>query len=196
MKQLSLALNIVLLILVAILFYLHFNSKKTPPPTVKKEVPVDSQSAPQIAYFEMDSLQANYSYFKDALSQLHSKEQSMNAQLAGLERSYQKKVTEWQQKGPSMSQSEAEAAQRENAQLQQNYQRTKQALEEAYAKQSMDFKKDIKLRIEQFLKDYNKDNRYAYVLSYEPDFIFYKDSSLNITSDLVSGLNATYKKKD
>jgi len=196
MKQLSLALNIVLLILVAVLFYLHFNSKKTPSATVKKEAPVNEQSVPHIAYFEMDSLQANYSYFKDALSLLHGKEQSMNAELAGLERSYQKKVTEWQQKGPTMSQSEADAAQRENAQLQQNYQRTKQALEEAYAKQSMDFKKDIKLKIEQFLKEYNKDNRYAYVLSYEPDFIFYKDSAFNITSDLVKGLNSTYKKKD
>ena len=60
----------------------------------------------------------------------------------------------------------------------------------------MEFNKDIKSKIEEFLKDYNKDNRYAYVLAYVPEFIFYKDSTFDITSDLLDGLNATYKKKN
>src|SRR4051812_17405561 len=166
MKQLSLALNILLLVLVAILFYLHFNNSKkieaSQPRLVTK--PGETPSY-RIAYFDMDSLQANYAYFKDALSHLKEKEQSMNAELSSMERAYQKKVGEWQQKGPSMSQSEADAAQRENVQLQQNYQARKQSLEEGVAKQSMEFKKDIKQKIEDYLKEYNKDNRYAYILA-------------------------------
>jgi outer membrane protein len=202
MKQLSLALNILLLVLVGILYYLHFSGKKDTT-TAKFSKTAATASAVttetpgnRIAFFDMDSLQANYSYFKDALVHLKQKEQSMNAELAGLERAYQKKVGEWQQKGPAMSQSEADAAQRENVQMQQNYQARKQTLEESVAKQSMEFKKDIKLKIEEFLKEYNKDNRYSYILAYEPDFIFYRDTTYDITNDLVSGLNATYKKKD
>ena len=149
----------------------------------------------KIAYFEMDSLQANYNYFKDALNHLKEKEQTMNSELVGMEKAYQKRVNEWQKKGASMSQSEADAAQRENAQLQQAYQSRKQSLEDSFAKQSMEFKKDIKKKIEEYLEEYNKDKNYSYVLSYEPDFIFLKDSTYNITSDLVSGLNANYKKK-
>ena len=59
----------------------------------------------------------------------------------------------------------------------------------------MEFKKDIKKKIEEYLKDYNKDKNYTYILSYEPDFIFLRDTTLNITPDLVKGLNAAYKKK-
>lgn len=194
MKQLSLILNIVLFVLVGILFYYQFKGpKKDATPVVShKAVP---EADTKVAYFEMDSLQANYKYFKDALNHLKGKEQEMNNELAGLERSYQKRVSEWQSKGSSMSQSEADAAQRENAQLQQNYQSRKQSLEESFAKQSMEFKKDIKKKIEEYLKEYNKDRKYSYVLSYEPDFIFLKDTTYNITNDLVDGLNAGYKPK-
>jgi outer membrane protein len=202
MKQLSIALNVLLLVLVGILFYLHFQGE--PKPAVKN-VPVSesnnvvstntSAGSSRIGYFEMDSLQANYNYFKDALSHLKEKERVMNTELAGMEKDYQKKVTEWQKKGAAMSQAEADAAQRENAQLQQAYQVRKQSLEESFGKQSMEFKKDIKKKIEEYLKEYNKDKNYSYILSYEPDFIFLRDTTCNITPDLVKGLNEAYKKK-
>ncbi|HZG24176.1 MAG TPA: OmpH family outer membrane protein [Chitinophagaceae bacterium] len=197
MKQLSIALNILLLVLVGILFYLHFDHRKK----VQKPVAASNTNTAAvhpgsvIGYFEMDSLQANYNYFKDALNQLKEKEKGMNNELSGLERAYQQKVNEWQKRGASMSQAEADAVQRENAQLQQSYQARKQSLEESFARQSMEFKKDIKKKIEVFLLDYNKDKKYSYILSYEPDFIFLRDTTCNITSDLVTGLNAAYKKK-
>ena len=68
MKQLFIALNIVLLVLVGILFYLHFDNKNKivkAAATPTKAVPVSTLT---IAYFEMDSVQANYDYFKDALA--------------------------------------------------------------------------------------------------------------------------------
>lgn len=198
MKQFSIGLNILVLVLIGVLFYLHFDGKnKQVKPLVVKNSTGSNTFVPgsKIAYFEMDSLQANYNYFKDALNHLKEKEQTMNTELAGMEKAYQRRVNEWQKKGASMSQSEADAAQRENAQLQQAYQSRKQSLEESFAKQSMEFKKDIKKKIEEYLEEYNKDKNYSYVLAYEPDFIFLKDSTCNITTDLVAGLNATYKKK-
>ena len=201
MKQLSIALNVLVLILIGILFYLHFQGNNKP---AIKELPVSGRNVisanpgtvpSKIGYFEMDSLQANYAYFKDALNHLKEKEKVMNTELAGMEKDYQKKVTGWQKKGAAMSQAEADAAQRENAQLQQAYQVRKQNLEEGFGKQSMEFKKDIKKKIEEFLKGYNKDKNYSYILSYEPDFIFLRDTTFNITPDLVNGLNAEYKKK-
>lgn len=201
MKQLSIALNVLVLILIGILFYLHFEGRNKP---AVKELPLSSRnvvttSSPiassKIGYFEMDSLQANYDYFKDALNHLKEKERVMNAELNSMEKDYQRKVNEWQKKGAAMSQAEADAAQRENAQLQQAYQVRKQTLEESFGKQSMEFKKDIKKKIESYLKEYNKDKNYSYILSYEPDFIFLRDTTCNITPDLVKGLNAEYKKK-
>ncbi len=196
MKQLFIALNIVLLVLVGILFYLHFDSRnKLQKPAASTTNKVPSATETRIAYFEMDSIQASYEYFKDVLSELKTKENTMNNELAGLEKVYQQKVSAWQQKGPSMSQTEANAAQRENSQMQQNYQMRKQTLEEGYTRQSLEYKKNIKQKIEEFLLDYNKDKKYTYILSYEPELIYYRDTAMNITKDLISGLNATYKKK-
>jgi len=195
MKQLSLALNVLLLVLVAVLFYLHFNAQKkqvavTPSKTSVTPSAIDTR----IAYFDLDTLQARYQYFKDAEAQLKTKQQSMTAELGGLEREYQKKMSEWQQKGPGMSQAEADAAQREKARMEQRYQTRRQVLEEGLAKQSMEINKDIKMKIEGFLKEYNKDNRYSYILAYMPELFYYRDTTNNITDDLLKGLNESYKK--
>ena len=196
MKQLLIALNIVLLVLVGVLFYLHFDSKnKTTQSAASTPAKITSAAPLRIAYFEMDSVQASYTYFKDVLSELKTKENAMTSELAGMERMYQQKVSAWQQKGPTMSQTEANAAQRENAQMQQNYQARKQTLEEGYTRQSMEYKKNIKEKIEDYLQEFNKDKKYSYVFSYEPELIYYRDTAMNITKELITGLNATYKKK-
>jgi outer membrane protein len=54
---------------------------------------------------------------------------------------------------------------------------------------------DVKTKIENFLKEYNKTKGYSYILAYEPGIIYYRDSTLNITDDLVKGLNEQYSKK-
>src|SRR2546421_659305 len=55
--------------------------------------------------------------------------------------------------------------------------------------------KDVKSRIEEFLKEYNKSKGYSYIFSNEPGFIYYRDTMFNITKDLVKGLNEQYLKK-
>jgi outer membrane protein len=111
-----------------------------------------------------------------------------------LERSYQKKINEWQQKGASMSQSEADAVQREYGQMQQNYQQRRLTLEQQLENLKMDYKKNIKTKIEDYLSQFNKDKGYAFIISYEPELMFYRDTAYNITEDLIQGLNSEYKK--
>jgi outer membrane protein len=197
MKQLSLILSIIAVALSGALLFLHVKGSDTPKPVVAPTTTVGSSNNNfKIAYFELDSLQNNYQYFKDALSTLKSKEESMNNELAALEKSYQKKIAEWQQKGNNMSQAEAEAANREYQQMQQNFQSRKQQLDQNINDQMNDTRKKIRERLEAYLKDYNKDKNYAYIFSDFPEGIFYKDTAYNITNDLIKGLNESYKKKD
>jgi outer membrane protein len=150
----------------------------------------------RMAYFNLDSLEAHYQYFKDVLEQVKGKENEMNAELSGMEKSYQKKITEWQKKAATMSQTEGQQAQQEYAQMQQTYQARKQSLQESLLKHNEDMKVDIRKKIEEYLKDYNKIKGYNYIISYEANsFIYIRDTANNITDDLVNGLNASYKKK-
>lgn len=195
MKYLSLVLSAVATLISGYLLVQHMGSKST---GTKAGVETSSSTEPsgefRIAYFDIDSLQNKYEYFKDALSQLKVKEENMNKELSSLERSYQKKINEWQQKGASMSQSEAEAVQREYGQMQQNYQQRRLTLEQQLENLKMDYKKNIKTKIEAYLRDFNKEKGYAYIISYEPELMFYRDTAYNITEQIIQGLNDEYKK--
>lgn len=199
MKQLSLIVSIVALVVAGIALYIQLSNKKTPSPVVSSAGKGSNNSVQgsdfRIAYFEMDSIENNYQYVKDSYAQVKSKEESINNELGSIERSYQKKIAEWQQRGAQMSQSESEQVQREYAQMQQNYQSRKMKLEQELNDLRNKKLRDIQLKIEEYLKEYNKEKGYAFIFSYEPAlFIYYKDSAYNITPDLLTGLNDEYSK--
>jgi outer membrane protein len=195
MKNISTILSVIALVLVGVLFFLFYGHSA--PPQKTSGMPEKKEGSTfKIAYFDIDSLEANYSYFKDVLGQVKLRENAMNAELSGIEKNYQKKIAEWQKKGNTMSQTESEQVQREYAGMQQNYQARKQALQEELFKQNEDLKSGIKRKIEAYLKEYNNQKKYSFIFAYESNsFIYYQDTAYNITQDLITGLNAEYKKK-
>lgn len=181
--------------LIGVLFYLFYNHAEQMN-AISKKTDKQPTNAFKIAYFEMDSIEAHYNYFKDALGQLKEKETAMNSKLAKITQQNQGRILEWQKKGSSMTQAESQQAQQEYAQMQQDFLSEKQKMQDELAKNNADVMTDIKNKIENFLKDYNKQMNFEFIFSYDPTtFIFYKDSTLNITGDVIAGLNAGYKKK-
>ena len=49
--------------------------------------------------------------------------------------------------------------------------------------------------IQSFLRDYNKQKGYNIILSKAGDNILYADPAMDITTDVVNGMNKRYKKK-
>jgi outer membrane protein len=193
MKYLSIVPGVLALVIAVVLLT---HKPQAPAATVSSPVASSGGNNFRMAYFNLDSLEAHYQYFKDVLEQVKGKENEMNAELSGMEKSYQKKITEWQKKAPTMSQTEGQQAQQEYAQMQQTYQTRKQSLQESLLKHNEDMKADIRKKIEDYLKEYNKTKGYNYIISYEANsFIYIRDTANNITDDLVNGLNASYKKK-
>ena len=200
MKHLATILSVIALALVGVLFYLfshHTEQLKTISAIEQKKTTPDHF---RIAYFDLDTLQANYDYFKEAQAVLKGKENDMNMQLSSLSRSYQKKVDAWRQKGNNMTQAEAEQAQQEYTADQQSFQAQKQQQESELYKSSEDYKSKIRKRVEDYLKKFNSQGQYSFIIAYDPgSFMYYKDTVYNITSALVAGLNAEYaatKKKN
>ena len=116
--------------------------------------------------------------------------------MDALQNTYQKRMKELQQKGPTMTQSEGEAAQREVAQMQQKFQQRQMSMEQDLKKHQVDLMTDVRNKIENYLKEYNKEKGYAFILSYEPGFmLYYRDSMYDITNDVIRGLNEQYKKE-
>jgi len=55
--------------------------------------------------------------------------------------------------------------------------------------------KDVKTKIEDYLREYNSRRGFTYIFAYEPGLFYYRDTAYNITGDVVRGLNDQYKKK-
>jgi outer membrane protein len=191
MKKALLIINIVLIVLVGYLYYLNF-SKGTK--EFKKEVKINSTATNsdagiKVAYFELDSLQNHYSYFKKLKAEFEKKQAAANSELIGLQKKYQSRAAELQKKAQTMTPQEQEAAMNEMNEMQQNLQVRKQNSDNELFNYNSKMNDDILNRIQNFLKKYNSDGKYSYVFSYQPGLMFYKDSTLDITADVIKGLN-------
>lgn len=194
MKKFSLILNIFLLLLVGYLYFDKFSSSKKTVAITHTSKDSSCNHGNKVAYIDLDSLQSSYEYYKVLKADFDKKQAASNNEVANLQRRYQARALMLQQKGATMNPQEQEAAMKEINQMQQGLQAKKQELDNALYNSNSKMKEDILTRIQNFLKMYNNDGRYDYVFSYEPGFMFYKDSALNITSDVIAGLNDLYKK--
>lgn len=198
MKNALLILNLILLVAVGVLFYLHFSSGKKGPDakisSAATKVPMQAGDC-RIAYFDMDSINNSFVLIKNVKDELSKEEVKINSTLTNLQKTYNDRITHYQGQQQSMSAVESETANRDILQLQDRIRSTKQEMEQKYQDLYMRKMQDVKAKVEDYLKEYNKDKGYAYILAYEPGFIFYRDSALNITSDIIAGLNEKYKKK-
>lgn len=189
MKNFLLVFNCVLLLLVGYLYYLHFQQSKNPAEVVKSASDANSIEKSKVAYIDLDSLQNNYSYYKKIKADFERKQSAANDEITAMQKKYQSRAMQLQQKAATMNQKEQEEAMQEMNKMQQDLQARKQSIDNELYNYNSKMKDDILTRIQSFLKDYNKDGKYSYIFSYEPGFMFYKDSTLNITPDVIAGLN-------
>ena len=190
-----LGFNIVLLILTGILFYLHFSSDTKTASAVA--VHDTTPAGPfKIAYFDMDSIEKNYDYLKNVKNELKAKENELNAQLNAMKNKYISKVTKFQQEAQSMSQERQGTMQQDLMQEQKVIQNKEQAISSELQDESFKKMQDVNKTIEDFLKEFNRNKEYAYILGYQSGTIYYKDTRYNITDTVLKGLNEKYKNKN
>lgn len=197
MKKALLALNGILLLAVVYLYVLHFSKTDKQVKSTKTVVAANSETEPvaKMAYFDLDSLQNNYSYFKKIKSDFEKKQAAANNELMSLQKKFQNRAAELQKKAQTMTQQEQEAAMNEMNEMQQNLQIKKQNSDNELFNYNSKMNTDILNKIQDFLKDYNKDGKYSYIFSYQPGLMFYKDSTLDITADVIKGLNEQDQQK-
>lgn len=196
MKYLSTVLSSLALLGVIILFVME---SREPAPTKARIAVNDSTkevTPGAIAYFEMDSIEQHYSYIKDVRDQLKKQEQSIAADLENTKKGYMNRIQQLQAKAPNMSQQEGEAAQAEINQMQLNMQQKEAKLAQGLQEKQFKMMQDINNKIAEFLKVYNSDRRFSYIISHQPgDFLYYSDTVYNITADVLKGLNDLARKK-
>jgi outer membrane protein len=190
MKSISWVVNGVLAIAVIVLYFLHFNNSSLP----VKSAALSSDNV-KIAYFEIDSIQNNYEFFKDVKSALQVKDMDNAKQLTALKNAYIAKYQDLQKNGQYLSQAEVGSRQQDLVQAEKNYTNKEQQLSQELQEESFKRLQEVKKKIEVYLEKYNKNKTFAYIFSSNPDLMYYKDTAYDITADIIKGLNDEYKPK-
>lgn len=194
MKQTSTLLSVIAIIGVFALGYLHFTHTEK----VSKQIsavsgPLKDSTNFRIAYFDIDSLQANYKGFKDAEDQIKAEEGVIKSELSNLNNSNQRRLKELQERAPTMSQAEGQAAERELAQRSQQFAQREAELDQRLKRYQMEKITDLQKTVESYLKKFNEKKGYSFIVSYRPgEFMYYRDTAYDITRELVEGLNKEY----
>ena len=199
MKKGLLIWNIALTLLVGFLLFSHFGTKKNVPDAGKKSH--SDTTAPsrdfRIAYFDMDSVEANFEMVKDKKAELSRKEDLINVELDRMGKNFQQKYNYYQGQAQSgaMTQAQQEAAGQELKALEDKIKNSKASMEQDYQDLVLRVNKEMKSAIENYLLDYNRTKGYSYIFANESGLFYYRDTTYNITNDVVRGLNISYRKK-
>nr|WP_262914582.1 OmpH family outer membrane protein [Pontibacter vulgaris] len=150
-----------------------------------------------IVYVNSDSLLANYDYFKDVRTRLQGKSKKAEQDLQSKAGAFQKEVAQYQQAAAGMSAEQRAATEQRLSQKQQQLAALNQNAGNELASEEGEEMKKIYDKVESYLKDHSKENGYKMVLTYSRgnSAILYSDSTLDITSAVVKGLNEQYKKE-
>ncbi|MBR5652815.1 MAG: OmpH family outer membrane protein [Prevotella sp.] len=154
-------------------------------------------SSQLIAFVEVDSIMSQYDFCKEMKAQLESKGQNIDNALKGQEQNLQAAVQNFQSKLQNngfSSRQEAENQQAAIERQQQQYVAAQQRLSAEFQNETAKFQQALIDSLQHFLADYNKDKKYAFILTKQlGDNILYADNAYDITEDVVAGLNKAYK---
>lgn len=153
--------------------------------------------ATAIVFVNSDSLVNNYEYFKAVKVKLEDLSQRAQAELAAKGTAFQKEVATYQKTASSLTPMQKAATEKRLAKKQQDLQvlgdNTQKQLQEESANQNT----KLYDRIAAYLKTYTKLKGYKIVLTYSKanPSMLYGDESLDVTKEVVAGLNDEYKKE-
>jgi outer membrane protein len=191
MKKEFIVWNVLLTAGVVALLLLHFTGAGTSAKRVKQAT---SSGNFKMAYFEMDSVEANFTLVNALKEELKKKEQDIEQEMQKMASNMQQRYNYFQQQASTglMNQAQSNAAERELRNLDEQMKNRKQALDAEYGEFVMRRQNEIKAMIQDYLQSYNSSHDYTYIVSYEQGLFYYKDTAFNITADLIKGLNERY----
>ena len=191
-NNISIGLNVVLLIAVVVLYVLHFSgdSGSGEYKEVGSATPVDLS----IAYVNSDSLLKNYDFFKELEMQLIEKRDKLNAEYQNRAEGLQKEISNFQTTAGNMTISQARAVEEDLRKKQQNLMMYQEQLAQQLMQEEAKMNSDLYDKVSNYLHDYGLNKDLQIVLTYtKGSGVLYANDSLDITDQIIIGLNDAYK---
>lgn len=190
MKNLSLILNIVLLVAVAVLFYLHFAPSGA---SISSSSSSLAAGDLQVAYINSDSVLKNYEYLKIQRTQLEAKTQKMDQEYRNRAIGLQNEIAAYQRNVSSMTLGQVKATEEDLGKKQQNLQMYQQTLQQQLMDEESKLNQELYNRVTAYLKKYGTEKGLQIVLKHDvTSDVLWATDMLDISQDVIKGLNDEY----
>jgi outer membrane protein len=193
MKNLSLVLNIILLIAVGVLYFLHFRGHSS---SASGEVSSSAPGDVRIAYINSDSVLRKYDYLEVKKQQLEVRTKKLDQEYRTRAQGLQNDINDYQRNVGNLTLSQARAVEEDLNKKRQNLAMYEQSLTQELMNEEQKLNRELYDRVTAFLKKYGEEKGLQIVLKYDPtsDLLF-GGNALDITNDVINGLNEDYKKE-
>lgn len=191
MKNASIALNVVLLLAVAFLYYLHFSSRPSGGGALSAGT---SGTDLKVAYINSDTVLKYYDYFKVNRERLESKGKKLDQDLRNRAENLQKDIESYQRNLSNLTIGQAKAIEEDLGKKQQNLRMYQESLSQELMVDESKMNQELYGKVTAFLKKFGQERGLQVVLKFDPssDLLFGGDS-LDITQEVIKGLNEDYK---
>ncbi len=188
--NISLVLNAVLFVAVAVLYYLHFSPKGNS----VSEPGAANLSDLKFAYINSDSVLKHYEFFNVNKEKLEAKGKRLDQDLRNRAESLQNDITAYQRNQGNMTIGQAKAVEEDLGKKQQNLQLYQRSLEQEIIGDQSKVNEELYGKITDYLKIYGEAKGLQVVFKYDPNSdLLYGGKAIDITQDVVKGLNEAFK---
>jgi len=203
LSKISLAINVVLIIAVAILFSRtskSTSSVETPDaPVASAFASGDSVRVPIVAYVNADSLNEKYKFISEKTKSLEANLRSSDEKI---QREYAKREKEWNElmayaQSKQLPDDEAAMVEQRLATLQGEMDKIQNDEKNQLMQSEAKLQEELHKRVELFLESFTKKKGIDYVLNYSvtTPVVLYGNPAYDVTSEVLSGLNAEYEQE-
>lgn len=192
-----LILNIILVIAVAVLFYLTLGKKESTGPS-RNTPSIDTTSLwkhTPVAYFDMDSIEAKFVKFKQMQDEVVKRESEINSTINNMKQGFQSYYMKLQSQGENLSERQRDSLGNVLAKMDMDIKNKTAELNQEYQTYYMTKQQEIIRLIKDYCIEFNKEKKFSYIIAREPGLFYYTDTAYNVTSELLKGLNDYYNKK-
>jgi len=193
-----LAIELILLIGLAVLYVLFFTVKKTSETGGSLALQKSAGKSVRVVFINIDSLNNQYLFVKKLKTDLETTGKRLESEIMTEQAAFEKEATSFQKQAAANAIPEDKAKVMYEALMQKQQALTDK--KERYTQQVSDKEQAMHLTlldtVTNFLKRYNRTYKFDYILGYaNAGQILLASDTLDITADVVKELNKEYKEK-
>jgi outer membrane protein len=195
MKNINIVINAILALALIAVFVLYFSLRGQVKELKSQPLALKTGSG-KIVYINIDTLQNAYEMYFDMKTRIEGKQKKMASDLDDKKKVFERNVADYQDKAKKglLLSSEMQKIEQQLGADQQNLMRLNESMQQQLAEETQVENRKLMNSIIDYLKDYNKDGRFQYIFGHAyGGNLLYANDSLDITYDVLKGLNEKYR---